>query len=324
MPALQPATAFYRSGQTASASGGHSGLEQARIQQPLQASEQLAVQGLRLVQPPLIETVIQRKTAIKQRGQPFTGIITHGIGLFQGIQQTTGVITQTVIDQARCAPLPGNFTIGRTGLTDASLTHIQGHGGQLAIIHLQRQRPFESALQIAGIETVGHTLHLLQQAGQRFTLAIIKLTLITLLPVSLGMLVRARATGFAHRMNRPVKIVSGILLFLIILAAILNNKEIFVSSFRNVGPVALSLNLFMLFVGYFSARLFRLDRPQRITISVESGIQNGTLGITIASTLLHNDVMAISPAIYSLIMFMTAGGIIAWANLGWKTLAARA
>jgi BASS family bile acid:Na+ symporter len=153
---------------------------------------------------------------------------------------------------------------------------------------------------------------------------IIKLTLITLLPVSLGMLVRARATGFAHRMNRPVKIVSGILLFLIILAAILNNKEIFVSSFRNVGPVALSLNLFMLFVGYFSARLFRLNRPQRITISVESGIQNGTLGITIASTLLHNDVMAISPAIYSLIMFMTAGGIIAWANLGWKTLAARA
>jgi BASS family bile acid:Na+ symporter len=51
---------------------------------------------------------------------------------------------------------------------------------------------------------------------------------------------------------------------------------------------------------------------------VESGIQNGTLGITIASTLLHNDVMAISPAIYSLIMFATAGFIIAWTNLGLK------
>ncbi len=42
------------------------------------------------------------------------------------------------------------------------------------------------------------------------------------------------------------------------------------------------------------------------------------IGITIASTLLHNDIMAISPAIYSLIMFMTAGIIIAWANPGLK------
>lgn len=147
---------------------------------------------------------------------------------------------------------------------------------------------------------------------------IFKLTLITLLPVSIGMLIRNKAMGFAQRMNKPVKIVSGILLVLIILAAILNNREIFVSSFRSVGPIALSLNVLMLFVGYISARLLRLNRAQRITISVESGIQNGTLGITIASTLLHNDVMAISPAIYSLIMFMTAGMIIAWAHLGGK------
>lgn len=147
---------------------------------------------------------------------------------------------------------------------------------------------------------------------------IFKLTLITLLPVSIGMLIRSKALSFARKTDKPVKIISGILLFLIILAAILNNREIFVSSFRSVGPVALSLNVFMLFVGYISARMLRLKLAQSITISVESGIQNGTLGITIASTLLHNDVMAISPAIYSLIMFMTAGIIIAWANLGLK------
>ncbi|MGF1585330.1 MAG: bile acid:sodium symporter family protein [Bacteroidales bacterium] len=147
---------------------------------------------------------------------------------------------------------------------------------------------------------------------------IIKLTLITLLPVSLGMIVRAKAVNFAEKMNQPVKIVSGILLFLIILAAILNNKEIFASSFRDIGPIALALNIVMLLIGYLSARMLRLKMAQSITISVESGIQNGTLGITIASALLHNDVMAISPAIYSLIMFMTAGGIIAWTNLGIK------
>ncbi|MBE0663196.1 MAG: bile acid:sodium symporter family protein [Bacteroidales bacterium] len=144
---------------------------------------------------------------------------------------------------------------------------------------------------------------------------IIKLMLITLLPVAIGMAIRAKAINFAKKMDKPVKLVSGILLFVIILAAIVSNKEIFLSSFRDVGPIALALNVLMLFIGYYSASLLKLKRPQSITISIESGIQNGTLGITIASTLLHNNVIAISPAIYSLIMFLTAGVIIAWANL---------
>ncbi len=147
---------------------------------------------------------------------------------------------------------------------------------------------------------------------------IIKLTIITLVPVIIGMFIRSRAKGFADKMEKPVKIVSGVLLFLIIFAAINTNRDIFVSSFRDVGPIALSLNVMMLFLGFFTARFFRLNLAQSVTISVESGIQNGTLGIMIASTLLHNHVMAISPAIYSLIMFVTAGMIIAWMNLGYK------
>lgn len=170
---------------------------------------------------------------------------------------------------------------------------------------------------------VNLALSLFMQQGSYIPLpvfdTIIKLTLITLLPVSIGMFIRAKAINFAMKMDKPVKIVSGILLFLIIFATIITNKEIVVSSFKSVGPIALSLNIVMLLVGYLSARMFRLKLAQGITISIESGIQNGTLGITIASTLLHNDIMAISPAIYSLIMFMTAGVIIAWTNLGIRT-----
>jgi bile acid:Na+ symporter, BASS family len=164
--------------------------------------------------------------------------------------------------------------------------------------------------------------HFLQQ-GEYVPLpvldTIIKLMLVTLLPVGIGMLIRGRARNFALRMDKPVKLISGILLFLIIFAAINTNRDIFVSSFQDVGPVSLSLNVFMLLVGYFTAKLSKLNLRQSITISIESGIQNGTLGIMIASTLLHNDVMAISPAIYSLIMFMTAGVIIAWMNLRFRS-----
>jgi len=144
---------------------------------------------------------------------------------------------------------------------------------------------------------------------------ILSLTAITLVPVSIGMFIRSKAKNFALKMNNPVKVLSGLLLFLVIVATVLTNSEIFVQSFRDVGLIALTLNLTLLVIGYFSSRLFNLNIFQSITISVETGIQNGTLGILIASTLLNNNVMAISPAIYSLIMFITAGFIIGWMNL---------
>jgi len=146
----------------------------------------------------------------------------------------------------------------------------------------------------------------------------ISVIIITLVPVTIGMFIRDRAQNFAAKMSKPVKIASGILLFVIIIAAILADKENFVNFFQQAGPVALALNLSMLLVGYFSARLLRLRIDQSITISIESGIQNGTLGIAIAATLLHNPTMTISPAIYSLIMFGTAGVIISWMNLRFK------
>jgi bile acid:Na+ symporter, BASS family len=144
---------------------------------------------------------------------------------------------------------------------------------------------------------------------------IVKVIIITLIPVAIGMITRAKASRFSLRMERPVKIMSGILLFVIIVAAILNDRENFFDFFAQAGPVALALNVAMLAVGYTTAKLTRLNSSQSITISIESGIQNGTLGIAIAATLLKNPNMTISPAIYSLIMFMTAGLIIAGTNL---------
>lgn len=112
---------------------------------------------------------------------------------------------------------------------------------------------------------------------------------------------------------------SGVLLMVIIAAAILNDKENLVNFFAQAGPVALALNVVMLVIGFITARMFKLRTSQSITISIESGIQNGTLGIAIAATLLRNPTMTISPAIYSLIMFMTAGLIIAWMNTRFRS-----
>ena len=133
----------------------------------------------------------------------------------------------------------------------------------------------------------------------------IAVLVITIIPVSIGMLIHRFSPGFSQRMERPVRILSAVFLALIILAAILKEKEHILEFFRQAGPVALLLNVATLAVGFYSARIFRLPTDQSKTISIESGIQNGTLGITIAATLIGNSAMTIPSVIYSLIMFAT-------------------
>lgn len=143
---------------------------------------------------------------------------------------------------------------------------------------------------------------------------VIKVFIITVVPVVVGMAIKARFNDFSNRMERPFKIASAALLFIIILAAILKERDNVADYFAQAGPAALLLNLSTLALGLFSARLLGLNRAQSITISIESGLQNGTLGIAIAAGLLQNPAMTIPSAIYGLIMFVTAGAIIWWSN----------
>ena len=153
-------------------------------------------------------------------------------------------------------------------------------------------------------------VHFLDQ-GQMIRLdvadAIKNIFVIIIIPIVIGMLIRRYATAFALRMEKPVRIASGIVLALVIIGIVIKEKENFVSYFQQAGIVALTLNLATMLVGYFSARLFRITDRRAISISIESGIQNGTLAITVAVVLLGSSSFAIAPAIYSLLMFFTGG-----------------
>ena len=70
-------------------------------------------------------------------------------------------------------------------------------------------------------------------------------------------------------------------------------------------------------LGYLTARLFKLNFKSAISITVESGIQNGTLALVIATSILNNVEMGIPTAAYAIWMFMT-GGILMW-HLGKKS-----
>ncbi|MEM7185664.1 MAG: bile acid:sodium symporter family protein [Bacteroidota bacterium] len=143
---------------------------------------------------------------------------------------------------------------------------------------------------------------------------IAQIFVIVVIPVAIGMMIRRFKPNFALKMGKPVRIASGVLLALIIVGLVLKEKDNFVSYFRQAGVAALLLNLCTMLFGFYSARLLQLRLPQATSISIESGIQNGTLAITIAVVLLNNTAFAIAPAVYSLLMFFTGGLVIYLGN----------
>lgn len=141
---------------------------------------------------------------------------------------------------------------------------------------------------------------------------ILQIMVITILPVSIGMIIRHFNKKFADKMERPMRMAST-LIFIVVLAGIIAaNKEILISSIKNVGLVTLLLNLITMAVGFYSARFFALNLKQSISITIECGIQNGTLAIVIATTILKQTDLSIPAAVYSLLMFLTSGFLMWW------------
>ena len=141
---------------------------------------------------------------------------------------------------------------------------------------------------------------------------VIQIFAIVIIPVSLGMALKKVKPIFADKMNKPVKIASATVLFLVIFGLVLKKKEDLIPYLQQAGLATLALNITTMLVGFITAKIAKLNLAQSLTISIESGIQNGTMAIAIASGILMNDNYAIAPAVYSLIMFFTGGIIIAF------------
>lgn len=137
---------------------------------------------------------------------------------------------------------------------------------------------------------------------------VIEVFAIVLVPVSIGMLVRAKAAAVAQKLDKPVKILSVLFLVLVIAGAVLKEKANMASYFEQVGLAALVFNLLSMATGFFIPRFLNIGKKQAVAIGMEIGIHNGTLAIYIALNALNSTAMSIPAAIYSLIMFFTAAG----------------
>jgi BASS family bile acid:Na+ symporter len=141
---------------------------------------------------------------------------------------------------------------------------------------------------------------------------------ITVIPVAIGMVINNCKPALAQKAEKPVKIISAVFLVLIIAAALIKESANIGEFFKLAGPVALILNLIGMAIGYFFTLIFTRNKQQSITVGVEVGVVNGTLGIAIAAGILGSSVMTIPSAIYSILMFPSVLLLI-WLGTGKKS-----
>ena len=104
----------------------------------------------------------------------------------------------------------------------------------------------------------------------------LQILVITVIPVSIGMVIRKKNEGFALRMEKPMRTASTVLFVIIFLLVMIANKDLIVEAMKEVGLATLLLNLSTMALGYITARAFRIKGKSQISITIESGIQNGT------------------------------------------------
>ncbi len=129
---------------------------------------------------------------------------------------------------------------------------------------------------------------------------------IVLVPVVLGMVVRRASPAFAARMDRPVRLLSILVLVGVILGTVLAERENVVAYLSAVGPICALFCAASLGIGYGVPRLFGVERRQAVASGFEIGIHNSTLAMAIAISVLGSVELAVPAAVYAVLMFPLA------------------
>jgi len=128
---------------------------------------------------------------------------------------------------------------------------------------------------------------------------------ITIIPLSIGMVLRARRPEWARRNYEAFRRAAFVVFVIAVIVAIIAEHDRVFDNFGDVALATLALNVIAMTVSFTVAKLARLSDPQATSIAMELGIHNSTLAIAVAATISIE--LAIPAAVYSSFMFITAG-----------------
>lgn len=134
---------------------------------------------------------------------------------------------------------------------------------------------------------------------------VVKILMMTLAPLSFGMLVRAHLPHLAARSAGPLKALAIGFFVVVVVAAIVSERNNILGYITSVGAAVVSLNVLAMGIGYTCARVGRLSQPQSTAVAIELGVHNTTLSMAVGGMI--SITMAIPGAVYGTFMFATAG-----------------
>tara|TARA_Y100000741_G_scaffold139760_1_gene105398 strand:+ start:84 stop:902 length:819 start_codon:yes stop_codon:yes gene_type:complete len=144
----------------------------------------------------------------------------------------------------------------------------------------------------------------------------ITMFLITAIPVGIGMVVRSKFRIFADSFEADATKISTVLFVIIIIGALVSEWNTFIINLSILGPAMILLMFIMIIIGYNSSKFFRMKNKQAVTVAIESGIQNGTVGITIGNIILNPDsglsILSVPSGVYSILMYFVCLPFVFW------------
>ena len=123
-------------------------------------------------------------------------------------------------------------------------------------------------------------------------------------------------TLFADSFENIGAKISAVLFIIIIIGALASEWQTFLNNLSQLGPAIILLITFMLIIGYKSSNWFKMNRRQSVTVAIESGIQNGTVGVTIGNIIINPEtglsILSIPSGVYGILMYFICLPFVFW------------
>ena len=140
--------------------------------------------------------------------------------------------------------------------------------------------------------------------------------IITAIPVAIGLLVRLKSKKFADRFETTATSISTVLFIIIIIGSLASEWQTFINNLILLGPAIMLLIGVMLIIGYNTSNWFKMSNKQSLTVAIESGIQNGTVGITIGNIIINPEtglsILSIPSGVYGVLMYFICLPFVFW------------
>jgi BASS family bile acid:Na+ symporter len=273
---------------------------------------------------PLILAFIMFSLGLGLKGHDFSRVLKFPVAFGVGLANQIVLLPLVALGLAYAFGLESIFAVGLMilamcpgGVTSNILTKIAGGNAPLSI-SLTAITSLLSILTVPLLVAFSVN-HFMGEDAPPVNVTRLGLTmfLITAVPVTIGMAFTAKSPTLVEKIAPVVSRTAVALFVLIIVAALAKNWETFSSNLGTLGPVAVLLNIVMLILGLGSAKILKLDHRNATTISIESGVQNGTLAIAVGTIVAAVEGKVLPPvtvpaAVYSITMYLVCVPFVFW------------